>query len=152
LDAPRKESANPAGAISSGMNRRALLAVAAFAAALPASVGASSGGEAKKTSGGASYIPINTLTGATSKGGGRRGVLSVECGLDVPDGRLRARAEASLPRLRAAYVQTVMIYAAGLPAGAAPNADFLARALQRQTDSVLGRAGARFLLGAVLVN
>jgi hypothetical protein len=139
------------------MDRRAFLALAA-SAALPAAIrpdGASAaggGGEAKKTAGGASYLPIAPLTGTTSKGGGRRVVLSVECGLDVPDGKLRARAEASLPRLRAAYVQTVMTYAAGLPVGAPPNVDFLARSLQRQTDSVLGKAGARFLLGAVLVN
>ncbi len=138
------------------MDRRAFLALAA-SAALPAAIRpdgarAAGGGEAKKTAGGASYLPIAPLTGTTSKGGGRRGVLSVECGLDVPDGKLRARAEASLPRLRAAYVQTVMTYAAGLPVGAPPNADFLARSLQRQTDSVLGKTGARFLLGAVLVN
>ena len=56
-------------------------------------------------------------------------MLTVEVGLDVPDGGLRARAEASMPRLRAAYVQTVIIYAAGLPAGASPNADFLAQSL-----------------------
>jgi len=136
------------------MHRRALLALAAAAlpaALLPEDVRAAGGGEPKKTAGGPSYLPIATLTGTTSKGGGRRGVLTVECGLDVPDGKLRARAETSLPRLRAAYVQTVMTYAAGLPAGAAPNADFLARSLQRQTDAVLGKPGARFLLGAVLV-
>jgi hypothetical protein len=95
---------------------------------------------------------MNTLTGATNKPGGRRGVLTVDCGIDVPDSALRLRAEQSLPRLRAAYVQTVTIYAAGLPSGAAPNADFLARTLQVQTDSVLGRPGARLLLGAIVVN
>jgi hypothetical protein len=79
-------------------------------------------------------------------------VLTVEVGLDVPDGALRSRAEASMPRIRAAYVQTVMTYAAGLPPGAPPNADFLARALQRATDQTLGRPGARLLLGAILVN
>lgn len=98
-----------------------------------------------------SYIAIDTLTGATFKPGGRRGVLTVECGLDIPDARLRTRAEALLPRLRASYLQTVITYAAGLPFGAAPNADFLAGALQRQTDAMLGR-GAHLLLGAVLVN
>jgi hypothetical protein len=134
------------------MNRRALLTLAALAAALPAGVRAASDSEKKKTSGGLSYIALATLTGTTNKGGGRRGVLTVECGLDVPDGRLRARTDASLPRLRAAYVQTVITYAAGLPVGAPPNTDFLAGALQRQTDSVLGRPGARFLLGSVLVN
>ena len=133
------------------MKRRDLLALglALGAAPLPALAG---DGEKKKKSGGVSYIPIETLTGATTRPGGRRGVLTVECGLDIPDAALRARAETVLPRLRAAYVQTVMIYAAGLPTGAPPNADFLATALQRETDSVLGQGGARLLLGAMLVN
>jgi hypothetical protein len=108
--------------------------------------------EKKKKSGGVSYIAIETLTGATTRGDGRRGVLTVETGLDIPDGNLRARAEQIMPRIRAAYVQIVMIYAAGLPPGAAPNADFLAASLQRQTDQLLGRPGARLLLGAILVN
>jgi hypothetical protein len=108
--------------------------------------------EKKKKSGGVSYIPIETLTGATTRADGRRGVLTVECGLDVPDGNLRARADQIMPRIRAAYVQIIMIYAAGLPSGAAPNADFLAASLQRQTDQLLGRPGARLLLGAILVN
>ena len=136
------------------MNRRALilalaLAASGVAAAAPAWAG---DGEKKKKTGGVSYIPLETLTGTTTKASGLRGVLTVEVGVDVPDGSLRARAQQVLPRLRAAYVQTVMIYAAGLPPGTAPNADFLARSLQRETDAVLGRPGARLLLGAMLVN
>ena len=130
------------------MRRRALLALITLAAALPLAAWS----EEKKKAGGASYIQINTLTGTTDKGGGRRGVLTVECGLDVPDGDLRERANQSLPRLRAAYVQVVRTYAAGLPSGAPPNVDVIGQALQRQTDLVLGRPGARLLLGAVLVN
>jgi hypothetical protein len=135
------------------MRRRDLLALAsAFALAASAARAAERADKGKKKAGGVSYIPVQTLTGATFKSGGRRGVLTVECGLDVPDGALRARAEASLPRLRAAYVQTVMTYAAGLPPGAPPNADFLAREMQQETDALLGRPGARLLLGAILVN
>lgn len=92
------------------------------------------------------------VSGTSNKPGGRRGVMTVECGVDVPDASLRARAEASLPRLRAAYVQAVQIYAAGLSPGALPNTDFLSLTLQRQTDQVLGRPGAKVLLGAVLIN
>jgi len=96
--------------------------------------------------------PIETLTAYTVKPAGRRGVMTVDCGLDVPDGALRARAQLLLPRLRAAYVQVVQIYAGGLPSGLAPNPDFLARSLQRSTDEILGRRGARLLMGAVIVN
>jgi hypothetical protein len=132
------------------MNRRLLLGL--LISALPLATHAAEGEKQKKKAGGASYVPIDTLTGATTKPGGRRGVLTVECGLDVPDGGLRARAVQSLPRLRAAYVQTVLTYAAGLPPGSAPNADFLSMSLQRETDAVLGRPGARLLLGAILIN
>ena len=130
------------------MERRALLALIATAAALPGLARA----EEKKRAGGANYIPINTLTGTTTRSGGRRGVLTVDCGLDVPDEKLRERANLSLPRLRAAYVQVVQTYAAGLPSGSPPSPDFIGRELQRQTDHVLGRPGARLLLGAILVN
>jgi hypothetical protein len=136
------------------MRRRDLLRLLAFAA-VPAALAQAAWAapdEKKKKSGGVSYIPIETLTGATTKPGGRRGVLTLECGLDIPNGNLRSRAELIMPRIRAAYLQTVMIYAAGLPPGSAPNADFLATSLQRETDQLLGAPGARLLLGPILVN
>jgi hypothetical protein len=134
------------------MNRRLSLMLAALALALPVAALAAESGDAKKKTGGESYIQLETLTAYTVKPGGRRGVMTVDCGLDVPDPRLRDRAELLLPRLRAAFVQTVQIYAGGLPGGLPPNPDFLARSLQRSTDEVLGRQGARVLMGAVLVN
>jgi hypothetical protein len=133
-----------------GMDRRRLLTLAALVAAAPLAVAQAE--EKKKKSGGESYLPIDTLTGTTIKATGRRGVLTVDCGLDVPDAKLREYATLSLPRLRAAYLQIVMTYAAGLSSGAAPNPDFIARDLQRQTDVILGRPGARLLLGAVVAN
>ncbi|HVI31820.1 Tat pathway signal protein [Phenylobacterium sp.] len=134
------------------MRRRSFLGLV-LAAAAPATAMASSAPEGeKKRAGGASYIVIQTLAATTNKGGGRRGVLTVECGLDVPDAALRGRVEQSLPRLRAAYYQTVQTYAAGLPPATAPNADFLAQNLQRQTDAIVGKPGAKLLLGAILVN
>lgn len=133
------------------MRRRALLA--GILTGVPALASAGEGGEkTKKKSGGASYVSIAPLTGATNRPGGRRGVMSVECGLDIPDGALRERAQASLPRLRAAYVQIVMTYAAGLAPATPPSPDFLGMALQRETDRILGRPGARLLLGSILLN
>lgn len=139
------------------MDRRLLLVTTlgwALAPALARADGGvgSGGGEKRRKTGGDSYLPLEPVNGASNRPGGRRGVMTVECGVDVPDPGLRARAEASLPRLRAAYAQAVQIYAAGLSPGALPNVDFLSLTLQRQTDQVLGRPGAKFLLGAVLVN
>jgi hypothetical protein len=106
----------------------------------------------KKKTGGDTYLPMNTLLGTTMRADGRRGVLSVDCGLDVPDASLRTLADQSIPRLRAAYLQTVQSYAAGLPYGALPNADYISQTLQRQTDTILGRRGAHLLLGAIIAN
>jgi hypothetical protein len=133
------------------MRRRDLIAVLPLLT--PTLVpGVARAGEAKKKSGGAGFIAIRALTGTTFKSGGRRGVLSVDCGLQVDDPALREYAQLSLPRLQAAYAQVIQIYAAGLPAGTEPNTDFLAQALQRQTDLILKRPGARFLIGSVLVS
>jgi hypothetical protein len=130
------------------MDRRHLLAIAALAAAVPA---VASAAEKKKT-GGETYLAMNTLLGTMIRASGSRGVLSVDCGLDVPDPALHKIADQNLPRLRAAYVQTVQSYAAGLASGSLPNADYIAQTLQRQTDTILGRPGAKVLLGAIIAN
>ncbi len=90
------------------------------------------------------------VTGSIPRPGGRRGVLSVEVGVDVPDAALRTRAQQSAPRLRAAYNTAVQRFATGLRPGAAPNIDQLAADLQAATNATLGRAGARVLLGTVM--
>jgi hypothetical protein len=138
------------------MDRRFLLA-AAFALTLapgtfaPRLARAQDSAKRKK-GGGASYIQIDTLTATILRADGRRGVLSLELGVDVPDAGLRWRAEASIPLLRAVYSEVLRTYATGLATGTVPNADYLARELQRQTDMALGRPGARVLLGSILVN
>lgn len=134
------------------MDRRLLFtALLAPLAALAAGKARASGGE-KKKSGGGTYLQVNTLLGTTVRANGSRGVLSVDCGIDVPDPALRDFAEKSIPRLRAAYLQTVQSYAAGLQPGALPNAEYVGQTLQRQTDTVLGKPGARLLLGAIIAN
>lgn len=135
------------------MRRRDLIVLLAFAPAFAISDAARAGDDKKKKkSGGVDYLPIDAITGTTNKAGGRRGVLSVDCGLQIEDPKLREYADKSMPRLRAAYVQTIEIYAAGMPSGSEPNVDFIVRALQRQTDQVLGRPGAKLLIGAVVAN
>jgi hypothetical protein len=117
--------------------------------AAPASAGEDKG---KKKGGGLSYIQLEPLNSALTFVQGRRKILSVECGLDVADGTLRNRTQQSLPLLRDAYLRWLTVYAASLAPMAAPNPDAIEAELQRETDHVLGRPGARFILGTVMVN
>lgn len=136
------------------MRRRALLAFPVLALTLGAASTpalASEGGE-KKPATVSPYVRIPILTATIRQRGGKRGVITVETGLDVSDPKLRALAETSIPRLRAAYFQALQTYANGLAPGAPPNPDFLARELQRETDQLLGRPGAKLLLGSILMN
>jgi hypothetical protein len=114
--------------------------------AAPASAG--EGGDKPKTT----FVEIRPLTATLMRPGGRRGALTVEMGLDVPDPALQLRATQSVPILRDAYVRIVQAYALGLTPGATPSADYLSLSLQRETDRVLKRKGAKVLLGAVLAN
>ena len=127
----------------------ALLTLAALAAAAPAH--ASGGGERKK-GGGLSFTQFKPLMATVVRPGGRRGVLSVEAGIDTPDPQLKARADLLEPRLRDAYTQVVNTFAAALTPGAPPDLDVLAGRLQLATDRVVGRPGSRLLIGTVIVN
>ncbi|HLK25862.1 MAG TPA: Tat pathway signal protein [Caulobacteraceae bacterium] len=133
------------------MNRRQL-ALIALAAAVAPSVAAAQQQEQKKKGGGLSYIQFATITATVIKSNGRRGVLTVDAGVDVPNAALRAKVNLIEPRLRAAYVQLLQSYVYSLSPGAPPDADFLSMTLQRETDRMLGQPGARVLLGAMLVN
>ena len=132
------------------MHRRLILGLALTALLAPAAVLAQ--GAEKKKGGGITYIQFQTLTATIIKTDGRRGVFTVDAGVDVPDAALRARVGLLLPRLRAAYVQVLQTYAYSLDPGAPPDPDYLSMTLQRETDRVLGRPGAKLLLGAMLVN
>lgn len=126
--------------------RPLLLATALAALAAPARAA-----EHKK-GGGETYIQFPGLTASILRRSGRHGVLQIEAGVDVPDAALRTRAEQSLPRLRDAYTRFLVIYAASIPPGGAPDPQQVGAELQRATDRVLGRPGARLLLGTLLVN
>lgn len=131
------------------MIRRNLLTLSLALAAAPAAAvaGGPSGGEAAEPT----YTPLGTLTATIVRTTGRRGVLSVETGIDVPDTALRAQAVQALPRLRSAYSDVLRRFGAGLTPGAVPDADRLSRELQAATDSELGRSGGHVLMGTILV-
>jgi hypothetical protein len=138
--------------------RRALLGLAGqalatlvltFGVAAPVSAGEDKG---KKKGGGLSYIQLEPMNAALTLVQGRRKILSIECGLDVADGGLRNRAQQSVLLLRDAYLRWLTVYAASLPPMTAPNPDAIEAEMQRETDQVLGRPGARFVLGTVMIN
>ncbi|MBE7217447.1 MAG: Tat pathway signal protein [Caulobacteraceae bacterium] len=130
--------------------RRRLATSAVLVAALLA--GSAAAAAERKKGGGESFIALPSLNASILRSSGRHGVLSVEAGLDIPDAALRTRAEKSLPRLRDAYARFLMVYAAAIPPGGAPDPQVVGDKLQVATDQVLGRPGARVLLGTLLVN
>lgn len=136
------------------MNRRALLAapVLLTPAALatgPALAGAGSGGGASASTSG--YLRYPTITATTTRSDGRRGVMTVETGVDVADAHLRHRAELSQPRVRAVFAILVQREAESLLPGGVPNIDRLAAQLQSAMNIILGQRGARLLLGTVMI-
>lgn len=135
------------------MDRRALLGLAALTvtaastAAAPALARNESGGGGSTSS----FVRFPTVTATILRPNGRRGVLTVETGVDVPDAGLRARAEQSAPRLRAAYNTVVQQIASAMLPGAPPDVERMVAQLQAVTDSTLGRTGAHLLIGTVMV-
>ncbi len=130
------------------MDRRALLGLAALtAASLPAAARAGGGSSAPA----ATYIRLPITTASITRSSGSRGVLTVECGIDVP-AELSVRATQSVPRLRAAFSEVTQRLANETRAGSPPDVMRLSRELQAQVDRIMGRAGARVLLGTVMLN
>ena len=135
------------------MNRRLILALSLAPALLGgAALANEPAKEDRKKGGGTSFLQIQTLTATVTRMGGRRGVLTVDCGLDIADEKLREKATLSVPRLRARMIQSLAMYGAGLPAARAPDADYIAGLLQRDANALLGSTGAKLLLGAILIN
>ncbi len=129
------------------MLRPVLIACFVLAAAAPLAAHAEGGKKAQPP-----YLQLKTLAATVNKSGGRRGVLTVELGLDTPDPVLRDKVELVQPILRDAYVTALQPYALSLGPSQPPNADYIALSLQRETDRVLGRRGAKLLLGSILIN
>ena len=126
------------------MDRRALLGLKTQ----PLKTGGGGGGTAAAQ---ASYLRLPTITANVMRPGGRRGVMTVETGIDTPDAALRVRVAQSAPRLRAAYAAVVQQSANVLLPGAPPDVERLVAQLQAATNTVMGRAGARLLIGTVMV-
>lgn len=130
------------------MDRRHLIGLTLSALTLARAAQASP----EKSGGGkGGYLSLPTATATVLRRDGRRGVMTVETGLDIADGALMERARLSQPRLSAAYNEIVRIAAERLLPDAPPNVEWLVVALQHATDAILGRPGAKLLLGTVMV-
>ena len=127
---------------------RCALAALLLALALTSPVAAEGKGKQAKQP----YLQMPTVAMSVMRAGGRHGVLTVEVGLDASDPALRDKLDLYQPMLRSAYVAALQPYALGLSPGAPPNADYIAMSLQHETDRILGRQGARLLVGSILIN
>lgn len=113
---------------------------------------AASASEPKKKGGGESYTQFNTINVFTEASRRRHGTLSVDMGLYSDDAKLVEQIRLYQPRLQDAYVARLQAYAGSLNSSALVNADFIVMQLQTATDTILGRKGAKVLLGTVLLN
>jgi hypothetical protein len=150
--APGKLASTELGS-NRGMTQRICSAVLLAAVTLAATIGPgrpAAAAETKKDKG--SFVTIDTLTATVLAANGRRQTMTVQSGVDVGDDKLRAYAVQVTPRLRDAFAQELQLYAGGMASGAPPDADYVARRLQAATDRVLGKPGARFLIGGIMVN
>jgi len=109
-------------------------------------------GEKGKKKPDGTYMTVGLVTASIIRSNGRRSVLAIETGIDAPDPKLYEKASRLTPRLQAAYVQSVQIYAANVSPTRVPDADYISRELQRQTDVVVGGRGVRLLLGSIMIN
>ena len=132
------------------MDRRLLLAAALTGPALAVSPATASAH--KKKGGGATFLQMQTLTASIVRPDGRRGVMTVEAGVDAKEPSAYERALAYQPRLRDAYNATLARFAAGMRPGIAPDLDLLVRDLQTATDCAYGKPGLKLLLGSVIIN
>ncbi len=137
------------------MNRRTLL-TACFALSL-AVIGetspalAASPGE-KKKGGGPGFTQFPMLSVFTQSGGYKHGTLSLDMGLYATDPKMVDRIKLYMPRLKDAYIQALQGYATNLNASSLVDADYVDTQLQAATDRVLGKTGAKVLVGSILLN
>jgi len=137
------------GAPSNGRMRLCFAPMVLLALLLPAALPGPALAEKKEEG---TYVAVDTLTATVLAGNGRHQIMTVQAGVDVSDKALHDYAAKLTPRLQDAYVQVLQLYAGGLAPGAPPDADYVARRLQEATDRVLGKPGARFLIGGIMVN
>jgi flagellar basal body-associated protein FliL len=100
-----------------------------------------------------SWVMVDGFTISIIQDGRVRGKFMVSFGLDVPDEALREKTEALMPRLRDAWLSELNLYAAtSLRMRRAADVGGLSDLLQRTSDTVLGKAGSKVLMGQATVD
>lgn len=129
--------------------------ILAFALALsaPLALAAGEGQPARrKPTQSVSYVMVEPMYTTVIEGRIPRGLLLVEIGLDIPDAALRERVERELPRLRDAYIRSLMAYtAAAVRPWRQPDVVAIGDRIQKVTNHMLGREGARVLLAQTVL-
>lgn len=132
--------------------RRLFLTLVAAAAAAAGGARAAEKKEEGKEGGGSPFLELPTLTAVAIRPDGRRGVLTVQATLRIPDAAKRAKATQLIPRLKDAYVTSLQSWAYQMVPGSLPNVALMTQSLQKATDRVLGAGnGATVLLGGVML-
>ena len=98
------------------------------------------------------YVHLPGLTTNVLRSNGKWGVVTIEAGLDIQDEKLRIRVQKSIPVLMDSYTRAMAGIGPGVHPGSEPDLDLVSRSLQGVTNRVLGRPGAIFLVGSVIVN
>lgn len=135
---------------------RFVLALLAFALAGPAfAAGGGHGGDAKpkpesherKITSAVSWVSVEPIAVAVLRQNRITGLFLVEFGIDIEDETLRHHAQATLPRLRDAWLRSMSDFAmTRVKIGRQANLDALTTRLQQTTDQMLGGPGAKVLL------
>jgi hypothetical protein len=110
------------------------------------------GGAPKKKGGGSSFTQFPQVNVFTQGRGNRKGMLSIELGLDTKDEKLREAVIKYTPRLRDAYITRMQAYGHRLNSSSVVDLDFISRELQNVTDTILKKSGSKVLLGTVILN
>ncbi len=134
------------------IRRQFLICALGLGGILSAGQSLASGHGEKKKGGGEGYTQFRTISVFTQADSRKHGTLSVDMGLYTEDPKLTEQIRLYMPRLLDAYVSRLQAYAANLHSRSMLDPDFITLNLQQATDQVLGRKGAKVLLGSILIN
>jgi flagellar basal body-associated protein FliL len=104
------------------------------------------------TSDSPTYLGFEPIYTSIIEADSANGLLMIGFGIDVPDATLRAEVDNLRPKLRDLYVRSMMFYtSANVRSWRQPDAVVIADKLQRITDAMLKRKGAKVLLAQVAI-